>query len=266
METSEECWSAEQLRLAEAQIEEQKRAWELKRIAALSGNGDDRGTLNDSLGGAPQEPDGLLTYAHEDAVTQVKRKPGRPRTKSNLSQSIASEPSPSTTPPGRKGRRRRKLAQSLSAPTDLVVKKEPNHFDGENSFDANTSSISVTPERSRRRRQRDSTSSDLNMSETVFDDGSPGAGNAKALSPRTRSRGTVNINLWTLDVKPLLPGAKTVSSPRSSSNKSKESCSPVPANEISLSNGDVSDSPVPSKKAKLVSSDLDGDPDLDVVG
>ncbi|EFX80979.1 hypothetical protein DAPPUDRAFT_21484, partial [Daphnia pulex] len=71
MESSEECWSAEQLRAAEAQIEEQKRAWELKRLATLSGNDDERGRLNDSIGGVSLENDGgLLTYAHQDSVNQ----------------------------------------------------------------------------------------------------------------------------------------------------------------------------------------------------
>lgn len=40
-------------------------------------------------------------------------------------------------------------------------------------------------------------------------------------SPRTRSRGTVQINLWTLDVSPILPGVKPVKSANSSKNKSK---------------------------------------------
>ncbi|KAI9564810.1 hypothetical protein GHT06_008551 [Daphnia sinensis] len=71
MESSEECWSAEQLRAAEAQIEEQKRAWELKRLATLTGNDDERGVLNDSNGGITLEPDdGLLTYSHQDSVNQ----------------------------------------------------------------------------------------------------------------------------------------------------------------------------------------------------
>jgi len=70
----------EQLR----QIEEQKKNWEMKRMAAMSGNDNE---CFDPLTGEP-DSNGLLTY--NDAVNQVKKKkPGRPRTKSNLSQSAA---------------------------------------------------------------------------------------------------------------------------------------------------------------------------------
>lgn len=40
-------------------------------------------------------------------------------------------------------------------------------------------------------------------------------------SPRTRSRGSVQINLWTLDVSPILPGVKPVKNAQSSKNKTK---------------------------------------------
>lgn len=236
METSEECWSAEQLRLAEAQIEEQKRAWELKRLAALSGGDERNGT------GAPShDADAPLTYAHQDAANQVKRRPGRPRTKSNLNQSLASPASlPDATPPGGKRRgRRKKLAHTLSAPGELV-KKEP---DGD-----------CTPDRPRRRR----TATPGDAVEPPVDDCSPASGSSRALSPRTRSRGTVNINLWTLDVKPLTPGA------RASPLKGRDGASPVP--ETGLSNGDAANGAVPSKRARLASDPVDVDPDLDVVG
>lgn len=41
-------------------------------------------------------------------------------------------------------------------------------------------------------------------------------------SPRTRSRGTVKINLWTLDVSPILPGVKPVNKVRSGTPPSKK--------------------------------------------
>ena len=253
METSEECWSAEQLRLAEAQIEEQKRTWELKRLAALSGNGEEKNGLNDSVGNP--EADGLLTYAHQDAANQVvKRKPGRPRSsKSNLNQSVAS--SDAATPVSETKRRGRKKAvvKTVSAPSELVtVKKE---------VDLLESSVDCTPDRPRRRRNHNATLSDA--SESFVEDCSPVSSQSKALSPRTRSRGSVNINLWTLDVKPLLPGATRGGA---SPNKNlKDGSSPVP-DFVALSNGDVNaDSPVPSKKARIASLDLDADPDLDVV-
>ena len=54
---------------------------------------------------------------------------------------------------------------------------------------------------------------------------------SSAHSPRTRSRGTVNINLWTLDVKPLLPTTATASpssvSPKAATSLNKPSSDTV---------------------------------------
>lgn len=265
METSEECWSAEQLRAAEAQIEEQKKAWELKRLAALTGNDDERGVLNDSVGGMASEPDGLLTYSHQDSVNQVKKKPGKPRNKSNLSQSVSTPTEPSRTVVRRK--RRNHLKESKES-LEMLSKKEVD----ESVLDTTTaetddSHLCVTPEKSRRKRIRGLMRSESNtpLSPDVSDDASHISNHTKALSPRTRSRGTVNINLWTLDVKPLLPGTKAIPSPKAVSNKVKDGCSPVPASDV-FSNGCESENHVPSKKVKrALSADLDNEPDLDVV-
>ena len=263
MESSEECWSAEQLRAAEAQIEEQKKAWELKRLASLTGNDDERSGLNDSVGGVPSELDGgLLTYSHQDSVNQVKKKPGKPRTKSNLSQSVGS-PSEPTRVIGTNRRRRRNhvKGEPLETPTktevaDCVVEATAVETEG--------SHPCVTPELTKRKRTRISARSESTTPD-VSDDASTVSNNTKALSPRTRSRGTVNINLWTLDVKPVLPGAKAIPSPKLASNKVKDGCSPLPVNEV-FSNGCESENIVPSKKTKRVRSpDLDIEPDLDVV-
>ncbi len=265
MESSEECWSAEQLRAAEAQIEEQKRAWELKRLATLSGNDDERGILNDSIGGASLEPDGgLLTYAHQDSVNQVKKKPGRPRSKSNLNRSVGTpSESPRVSGPTR-GKRRNHVKGSeevVETPTKVAVVDCPADS---TITETDDSQLCVTPEQTKRKRTRVSLRSESTTPD-VSDDASSVSNNTKALSPRTRSRGTVNINLWTLDVKPLLPGVKGIPSPKTTSNKVKDGCSPVPSNDV-FSNGCEPENNVPSKKAKRgLSTELDIDPDLDVV-
>ncbi len=264
MENSEECWSAEQLRAAEAQIEEQKRAWELKRLAALTGNDDERGVLNDSVCGVTSEPDGgLLTYSHQDSVNQVKKKPGKPRTKSNLSQSVGTPSEPSRAGTGR--RKRRNLLKEGDEPLETPKTEVADCVvEATTAVDTDGSYLCETPELSKRKRIRVSTRSESTTPD-VSDDASSVSNNTKALSPRTRSRGTVNINLWTLDVKPLLPGAKVIPSPKTALNKVKDECSPVPASEV-FSNGCDPENSVPSKKVKRVlSPDLDIEPDLDVI-
>lgn len=56
-------WTAEQLRAAEAEIEQQKREWEANRLAALKKEEED--------GKRAAEEDEMLTYAREDAQNQV---------------------------------------------------------------------------------------------------------------------------------------------------------------------------------------------------
>ena len=257
METSEECWSVEQLRAAEAQIEEQKKAWELKRLAAMSGNDDERGFNHSGAG----DPDGLLTYPHQDSVNQVKKKPGKPRNKSKLSQT---DVTPSSEPPTSGKRiRRRTNHVSETPPVAASIKLA----------DSTTESIDVlceSPSLSRRKRTR-AVRSETATPEALLDDAlgsSPSLNNTKALSPRTRSRGTVNINLWTLDARPLIPSsAKATPSPKSIQNKVKDRCSPSPVVNEVFSNGcEPENMSVPCKKVRVLSStDLEPEPDLDVV-
>ena len=284
VEKSEENWSAEQLRAAEAQIEEQKRNWEMKRMAAMSSNDNDEGF--DALSGEP-DSNGLMTYSHNDAVNQVKKKkPGRPRTKSNLSQSAAAAlvvtPSSSQKPSPVKsnsGKRRsgRKPNHKLLASNDSIesdYSKESSQLTNASVESEDERPASSTPDFSSRKRTRLSTRSEPvtpDLESLADDDQSPIVSSSnttvtKALSPRTRSRGAVKINLWSLDEKPHLPG----SSPKALPNRVKsEGCSPSP--ELCSSNGAELPSAtpvsvVPTKKFKLNLSELETDPDLDVVG
>jgi len=313
MEISEECWSAEQLRAAEAQIEEQKKAWELKRLASLSCNDDELVDHPSQSAAKMSEPEGgLLTFAHQDSVNQVNRKPGRPRSKTSLIQSDSTTPNSSAK---RRGRPRRRGRSSPNCNVSFEGKREGKEEESEvNSgrssrpsssaatFQSQYASQSPDTEQTPRKRTRSAVRTETSISidgfESVDACGSAQAnvsGNSSdSHSPRTRSRGTVNINLWTLDVKPLLPAAKTqLASPNSKvvSNKSKE-VSSTSSDDKANSSGDSllpdSSSPTPSsglvngvcdlqtaeydtplKKIKLVDSTdptEGGEQDLDVVG
>lgn len=67
-------WTAEQLRAAEAEIEQQKREWEANRLAALKKE-------EDAVKRADADENELLTYSREDAKNQVniRSKPVNPR-------------------------------------------------------------------------------------------------------------------------------------------------------------------------------------------
>lgn len=60
-------WTAEQLRAAEAEIEQQKREWEANRLAALRKAEDDERR-------AQEEENEVLTFSREDAKNQVNKK------------------------------------------------------------------------------------------------------------------------------------------------------------------------------------------------
>lgn len=64
-------WTAEQLRAAEAEIEQQKREWEANRLAALKQEEEDARRAEE------EEDNSMLTYSQEDAKNQVniKNKP-----------------------------------------------------------------------------------------------------------------------------------------------------------------------------------------------
>lgn len=275
VEKSEECWSAEQLRVAEAQIEEQKKNWEMKRMAAMSGNDNDE--CFDAITGEP-DSNGLLTYS--DAVNQVKKKkPGRPRTKSNLSQSAAvvgpvvtpsskqSSPVKGNSGKRRSGRKQHQVATSNDS-LECFSTKEPLHITSV-SIESEDRPESSTPDFSSRKRTRLSTRSEPvtpDLETLVADESqsqivsSSNSVTSRALSPRTRSRGAVKINLWSLDAKPHLPG----SSPKALPNRVKsEDCSPSP--ELGSNGVDLESvvTAVPTKKFRL--NELETDPDLDVV-
>lgn len=65
-------WTAEQLRAAEAEIEQQKREWEANRLAALK-------KAEEDAKRAAEEENDMLTYSREDAQNQVNNKSNKRR-------------------------------------------------------------------------------------------------------------------------------------------------------------------------------------------
>lgn len=201
IETTESAWSAEQLAAAEREIEEQKREWEQNRLAAMREEEERRAR-------ELEEEGDIITFSREDATNQVStksKKLNRSKKLLNRSKNINKARKKlvkQTTPSGesRVGIKRiknRKVAKKVSS-----VKLEQT----EDSVDMDVSHDSQTMDETQINGETDS----LDSSESVS--------SMQALkqvsnhvdhnSPRTRSRGTVAINLWTLDVSPILPGEK----------------------------------------------------------
>merc|ERR1712071_649282 len=295
MENSEACWSAEQLKAAEAQIEEQKKQWELRRVASLTGVDDERNNGLETLSNcADAEAVALLTYSHQDSVNQVKKKSGRSRTQSNLSQSqssssFQSQPDGSVSSQRTERKTKKRHSVALVANNSHSLPCTDSSKESKDSNDASeVVNRSPTPGREQRRRTRNSATREQQRDGSVtpevpLDGSSPPVSATNAHSPRTRSRGTVNINLWTLDRHPLLPGAKISPCPTKtlSTNKAKVGLAPatnpnpnlnpsVAAHSVdgNLSNGCDPEN-VPVKKVKLIATaaaaDLETESDLDVV-
>jgi len=301
MENSEACWSAEQLKAAEAQIEEQKKQWELRRVASLTGVDDERNNGLETLSNcADAEAGALLTYSHQDSVNQVKKKSGRSRTQSNLSQSqssssFQSQPDGSVSSQRTERKTKKRHSVALVANNSHSLPCTDSSKESKDSNDASeVVNRSPTPGREQRKRTRNSATREQQRDGSVtpevpLDGSSPPVSATNAHSPRTRSRGTVNINLWTLDRHPLLPGAKISPCPTKtlSTNKAKVGLAPattpnpnpnphpnlnpsVAAHSVdgNLSNGCDPEN-VPVKKVKLIATaaaaDLETESDLDVV-
>ncbi|KAK3916242.1 Helicase domino [Frankliniella fusca] len=140
-------WSAKQLAEAEAEIERQKKDWEMNRLAAAKEEEERRQRLADD------EP--MLTYSRDDANTQVNSKKIGMRSKRFSAGDDKKE-----KVDGKKEiiKRKRKLLREESKDND----SESIHSNDSHDMPLNNH-------------------------------------NADPTSPRTRSRGSVSINLWTLD-------------------------------------------------------------------
>ncbi|XP_076654085.1 domino helicase isoform X2 [Halictus rubicundus] len=204
VEESEGAFSAAQLAAAERELEEQKKEWELDRLRALREEEERRMRLADD----DEKP---LTFGREDAQNQVNN--------ASNSKKLVSKKLPANS----RGRRRRiggsrrnnsKSAQESESESETTTEsesesqedvvedsldEESSHTESQSQGDedeeeeedeANDSERGGYPKRKNR--------SNKSFSQNHFD----------LNSPRTRSRGNVKINLWTLDVSPILPGIK----------------------------------------------------------
>lgn len=213
IEETETAWSAEQLAAAEREIEEQKREWEENRLAAMREEEKRRAR-------EMEEESDLLTFSREDATNQVSKpkkvqnrrvssKVGK-RVKS-LRKSVGESKKVTTNESdvhvvmrnnkGRKGRKKKIVIEMDSTTQSSISEAEAVKMNGDDSnskwscgseIDRNTESDAdsdLIPLAKRR-----------NLTSNHIDHN----------SPRTRSHGTVAINLWTLDVSPILPGVKPV--------------------------------------------------------
>ncbi|KAG5882001.1 hypothetical protein JTB14_028601 [Gonioctena quinquepunctata] len=197
IETTESAWSAEQLAAAEREIEEQKREWEQNRLAAMREEEERRAR-------ELEEESDMITFSRADATNQVssknkvlsRHKKFIKHTKNRRANRIVKRSSSSSVSV-RKIRRKVKIAVKVNLDSN-----EPQC-----QSDVDNSQESPQPDDS-----RVDADTDNSMHSIQSDDFNSTAlkvsNHVDHNSPRTRSRGTVAINLWTLDVSPILPGEK----------------------------------------------------------
>ena len=233
MEDTEAVWSAEQLAAAEAEIEQQKREWELGRLQVLKEEAD-RHTRD------ADDDEQLLTFSHEDAHNQVNNSTG-PRNSDDSKKSVTGGNRRSRgSGRGRGGRgqgrnRNHSGAQNYStSDSDTSFFNDVNatsSVDDEDGGDGGGDDDGGGGDDDDD--DDDDDGDDDELEESDEKDSSSGdesyiggsrynrSGSRKSTipnnhrlispnSPRTRSSGTVSINLWTLDVSPILPGVKPI--------------------------------------------------------
>ena len=213
IEETEAQWSAEQLAAAEREIEEQKNQWERKRLEAMQEE-EERRTRE------IEEENELLTYSREDATNQVSNKTKRSifyvKDKENGEQVInvndkQIKRSLNQQFRGRGKRGRPSLSRRL-ANSRSISKNDDLNLTNEETSDSKMS-VESTYSESDSETEEDNTD-DANYSSV--------SNYVDSNSPRTRSSGSVAINLWTLDVSPILPGVKPVKSNSTSLSAKKK--------------------------------------------
>lgn len=211
IEQTESAWSAEQLAAAARQIEDQKREWELNQMAAMKEEEERRQR-------ELEEENDMITYTREDATNQVSFKRRKitkfrkvlRRTKAGMKVFKQKSKIP----------RSKRLRRLASHPLNSTKVEEENI--SSSTLVEEPREIDTTPTEAIQSDQHESSldsiqsESDLTLSElkesssTIVNHNLNVGNHVDHNSPRTRSRGTVAINLWTLDVSPILPGVKPV--------------------------------------------------------
>lgn len=224
IEETEAAWSAEQLAAAEREIEERKLEWERNRLAAIKEEEERRAR-------ELEEENELLTFSREDATNQVSTKSKKvnrdrvctPSTVKRVNRRSSNKFSNKVDKIDKSNSRRHYYSTRRSVSRMSMVNKTKIDNEDEVEETTNDSKSSVDDLKSEidQSAEEDSKVANDNNSEHFDDDegslDSEGesykpSNHVDHNSPRTRSRGTVAIDLWTLDVNPLLPGVKPVKS------------------------------------------------------
>lgn len=239
IEETEAAWSAAQLAAAEREIEEQKREWEENRLAAMREEEERRVR-------EMEEESELLTFSREDASNQVssklkkklklKRKlkgirghmqnaiKTRNKVKILGNQEVKMKPRKITL------RKRKMLREMRKEKSYEEVEKSFGSNSEEvadNSNDSQLNNVTVNGDTDASVKSLNNCDGDSNSNFDSSDDDipliqkTPPSNRIDSNSPRTRSRGTVAINLWTLDVSPILPGVKPIKGSPSSGRRER---------------------------------------------
>ena len=253
VEESEGSFSAAQLAAAERELEEQKKEWELDRLRALREEEERQMRLADDDEEKP------LTFGREDAQNQVN---SSINSKKLLNKKAL---------PSRKSLRRsnRRIQDSSESETETTSDSESESQEDEEELveDSPDEESSHTESQSQGDDDEEDENDGVNSQDECENGGcSKNKGRSSKQtsknkldlnSPRTRSRGNVKINLWTLDVSPILPGANVKYKPRGlyskkrlDSSKSDDSFTlPLPPNGNKKANLSDTQSPNESKKS-----------------
>lgn len=199
VEEAEGTFSAAQLAAAERELEQQKKEWELDRLRALREEEERRMRMADD----DEKP---LTFSREDAQNQVNN--------TSNSKRVGSRKRP-VVQASRRSSRRLSVRESSDSETETTTESES---------ESQEDLVEESPdeESSHNESQSQDDDGEGNDSQHESENGGQyskrGKHRSKAKfnrknhldlnSPRTRSRGNVKINLWTLDVSPILPVTK----------------------------------------------------------
>lgn len=234
VEESEGAFSAAQLAAAERELEEQKKEWELGRLRALREEEERQMRLADD----DEKP---LTFGREDAQNQVNSTAVKGGSKRLVSKRLVVPSRRSSRRRGgnRVGRARIESSsesenettstESDSQEEDMVedsLDEESSHTESQSQGDEEEEGEGggggEKEEEDDEEEEAGEESEDGRANDRDYSERGGGFSRRKGRlagsgssrnhfdlnSPRTRSRGNVQINLWTLDVSPILPGVK----------------------------------------------------------
>ncbi|XP_070162365.1 helicase domino isoform X1 [Polyergus mexicanus] len=237
VEESEGAFSAAQLAAAERELEQQKKEWELDRLRALREEEERRMRLADD----DEKP---LTFGREDAQNQVNstaakgggskrlvskrlavpsRRSSRKRGDSRvgracLKSSSESENETTSTESDSESQEEDIVEDSLDEESSHTESQSQGDEEEEGEGGGEKEEEDDDEEEETGEESEDGKANDRDYSERgggfsrrkgrLAGSGSCSRNHFDLNSPRTRSRGNVQINLWTLDVSPILPGVK----------------------------------------------------------